>query len=224
MKTLNIILSAFSAALGIRMLPFFMTCIKPDWLAMVISCLSGAVAFGLAQAIAKIPMQFPQFRRYVAQVYGIEGYWFELVEGEKEHLFSFAWIRYNPQKNVFRYKGTNFNRDFTVNARWATQAVVIGEDTDKIAFLFEATVIQGSEKIHGCGSLEFSDYMSRKYASASGYFIDSGSKLEKRTLSAERISGAFVRKAIGRHKPQNEEDIRKILEFKVSERGGISKF
>lgn len=164
-KTVEILLSTFASGTAIKLLTVFEASVQPKWLALTLAALAGAVVFTLLRLVYAIPMQFHQIRRYLDQKYGIEGYWLEIVDDAPSHSVSFAWIRYNPKRNAFQYRGRNFNSDMSIYARWLSCAVVTDESIDRIHFLFEADLVRGAESIRGHGVLEFSHYVGKVFTS-----------------------------------------------------------
>jgi len=207
----NIVLSAFGAAVGIKLVPLLESHVEPDWLAIVFGSLGGALCFGLAHLLIRLPFLFPALRRYYAQVYGIEGYWFELVENEEDHPYSLGWIRFKPSSGFFKYRGRNFRRDLSIHARWSSKAIVPDEEAEKISFLYDAELVKGTETIHGHGSLEFSNYLGNKYNSGNGSFVESGMDLKRNSLVLERISGKTIKTVTGKAKPENEDDMKTLI-------------
>ncbi len=221
-KSVEILLSAFSTAAAAKLLPEIEKVVSPPSLALVLTALSGAFLFVVLRLIYSVPMRFPQIRRYLDGKYGIEGYWFEVVDNAPTHQYSFAWIRYSTSTGTFMYKGRNFNSDMTTHARWFSSAIVTDDKSDRIHFLFEADLVKGPESIRGHGVLEFAHQVGRVFTSGSGSFIDTGIEMKRRTFSAERISGQYVKSVIGKTTIETDDDIYKVMRSKISEHESLS--
>ncbi|MCY6490485.1 hypothetical protein [Leptolyngbya sp. GGD] len=217
-KYANLIFASFSSAISIRLLPFLEKIVQPNFLALAIACIIGALTFGILNFLIDLPKRFKKIRLLLDPIHGIEGYWFEEVENTPDHPYSYAWIEWNHTTKSFRYRGINFNQDLTVNARWRSRTITINKSEEKIDFLFEATVISNRQNVEGYGTLEFFNPISGHYHGGTGDFVDSGTKTKRYTLKMERIEDDFVKKLIGRKEIKNEDEVRfiikEVLKFK----------
>lgn len=212
-KNLEIIFGAFATGLGIKSLTYIDKIVDPSWLALILSALLGSLIFSFLKFLYSLPMKFSILRKFIDRKYGIEGYWFEMVDNTPEHPYSFAWIEYRPEYNTFLYNGRNFTEDLKINARWQSSALTIDEKNDIIHFLSDADKIAGPENIRGSGFINFSNLNNHIYTTASGSFIDDGcgNQLKKRTFSAERISNKKIKSIIGKKVVHTDTEILDIV-------------
>ncbi|MDO8273247.1 MAG: hypothetical protein Q7U82_15240 [Gammaproteobacteria bacterium] len=211
-KITEIILSTFSSGVAIGVQPIIALNVTPEWMAVVLAALLGAATFYALSIIVSIPFQFHQLRRFINQTYGIEGYWFVIVDDDDEHPYSFTWIRYQPSVELFQYRGRNFYKDLTVHARWSSSAIITDGRMDRIHFLFEADLTKQGSTFRGHGAMDFSNYLGGVYTALSGSFVDSGPILKRRTFSGERVTGVFVKSILGKSSIADDEDTRKVVE------------
>lgn len=216
-KPAEIFVGTIASGAAIKLLPVLEADVHPELLALFLAAVSGSLIFLLLKTLISLPMRFPQLRRYVNSQFGIEGYWFEIVDNMPDHPYSFAWIRYNYAKGAFEYKGRNFNSDLSVHARWYSVAIITADTNGRVHFLFEADLVKDAESIKGNGVLEFSHYQGKVYYCLAGSYIDAGVALNKRTFRGDRITGRQVKNILGRSAIRSEEDILKVVRHRIAD-------
>jgi hypothetical protein len=222
-KAVEILLGTVASGMAIKLLPTFEANVRPEFLAPILAAVSGSLLYSAMKILATVPMRFPQLRRYIDQQFGIEGYWFEVVDRMPDHPYSFAWIRYNYAKRAFEYKGRNFNDDLSIHARWYSVAMITADANGRIHFLFEADLVKDAESIKGNGVLEFSHYQGKAFHCLAGSYVDSGVSLNKRTFRGDRVSGRYVKQILGRSAIRSDDDVLKVVQRLVADRPILAK-
>jgi hypothetical protein len=167
--------------------------------ALFYSALLAAILYALlSYLLTVLPMRIRFARWILDRRSHFEGYYIETFVNHPERPFSVACITYNSDNKTYSYWGRAFNEDGTLGAKWRALDIDIDSGDKLIRYFFDASITSSEPRgIRGFGIIEINN--------GSGYFVDSGSKLQECHHNIVKITNRLLYELTGNiHMPNTE--------------------
>jgi hypothetical protein len=175
--------------------------------------------------VCKLPMRFHWSRRLLSHIASIEGYWLQCVY-DTPNPFSILCIEFDPAKNSYRYHGTNYNKNGTLNAHFDSEHASIEASGNELTFKFVAAVYRQNraqnnvdiDGARGYGTITFTTETGRNFVSGRGEFFEASPDPNWRRFELFKISRTTVKSALNRTHADDDIDYSTLLTYTLLDR------
>jgi hypothetical protein len=142
-----------------------------------------------------LPMRFRVCRRVIDPKSKYEGLYIETFDCLAERPISLGVVEYNSESKQYIYTGCAFDKEGNLKAKWNAFDLIVEPGKNTVAHFFTGEILrQASEDVRGYGVLDFN--------TLTGYFVDSGTNLERHHFIFRKLKRKDFRKYTGKyHRP-----------------------